>query len=767
MPIRFFVIVFLFAYLTIYSASYATDTSALPPAGPQASLPTSLINEIASEDENGDFSASGVFGQILNRTDNAAPPNETYQGLQKFWYNDFFGSFFNAVIQTIKQLIYKFRYDIVPNTISGLCKMVKNFFLNIDLTKRQNQVQDSNSFTFMLNQLNNTMHGIALDISLLLFILSIWRYWVDAAWKGSGNLMSPVGRLIFAIGMLIAWPTIYHFQIQLSNEMINTLFADTTGGIQFFDQAMSALFGMSNFPAAHSLALADTQSITLLAATTAGTSTEAFLPSLIIIVICFLAIILIYQLFYIIILKAIQTALLTAQYVFAPVFLVLLTNPVTDNIATSFIRTFVEVSLWNFIWIGLLKILVILLLSDFNPWGKLLTAIGVLQIMMDVPQFLAHAKISVASDFVSPRFFAKAAKEITGYDKKLSSGIEFLTNWFNGKKDKEGLKTNPDHDNLPLNSLSSDTTYGGYGTGLPNKSPGQHEKENAIQPQRKSPSSGLSGSLAAAAGLSQSATMAMSGSSGGTAFAAAAANSTAIALAVASINNSFGVPPGKANGSKPKRPSPTPGSDPYPKIPFNPGPSIGPSPNSDPHKIPPFDPLLLPPGGHYPLPLPNSILSLALSSSGILLTDKIIKFQQSSENSMANDRSFQDNQKAPSYQQDNLNRKISSKEEEKLPPLWSQPNSTGLTIDQAASNNIFTGAPALIFNQLYAFHTGAFNCYKKKRQSNAPHYFPPFHKDFAFPNLQSGSYFNDLIFVHGNIPTLMGIPPIYPGPGRI
>ncbi len=144
------------------------------------------------------------------------------------------------------------------------------------------------------------------------------------------------------------------------------------------------------------------------------------------IILFLLALIIIYQLTYVIILKAIQTALMTAQYVFAPIFLVLLTNPVTDNIATNYIRTFVEVSLWNFIWIGLLKILVILLYSNINPWGKILIAIGILQIMMDAPQFLAHAKISVASDFVSPHTVVKTLKNISGYDDKIKEGIKVL-----------------------------------------------------------------------------------------------------------------------------------------------------------------------------------------------------------------------------------------------------------------------------------------------------------------------------------------------------
>jgi hypothetical protein len=49
----------------------------------------------------------------------------------------------------------------------------------------------------------------------------------------------------------------------------------------------------------------------------------------------------------------------------------------------------------------MLKILVIMVLSDFNPWGKIILAVGILQLMIQVPSFLARAQISPMSDFIS------------------------------------------------------------------------------------------------------------------------------------------------------------------------------------------------------------------------------------------------------------------------------------------------------------------------------------------------------------------------------
>ena len=107
------------------------------------------------------------------------------------------------------------------------------------------------------------------------------------------------------------------------------------------------------------------------------------------------------ELIYILILKAIQTALLTAQYMFAPIFIVFFATPDTENVCAGFFRSFVEVSLWTFVWVGLLKVMVIVIFSAFNPWGKMVMTIGVLQLMIQVPSFLARAQISPMSDFIA------------------------------------------------------------------------------------------------------------------------------------------------------------------------------------------------------------------------------------------------------------------------------------------------------------------------------------------------------------------------------
>src|SRR5262249_43822315 len=102
--------------------------------------------------------------------------------------------------------------------------------------------------------------------------------------------------------------------------------------------------------------------------------------------------VLLYETLYLLVLKSIQIALLVSQYMFAPLFLVFFASPSTENTATQFVRSCVEISLWTFVWIGQMRILVLLLNTDIELWGKIPMVIGVLQLMMSVPHFMAKAQ---------------------------------------------------------------------------------------------------------------------------------------------------------------------------------------------------------------------------------------------------------------------------------------------------------------------------------------------------------------------------------------
>jgi hypothetical protein len=735
----------------------------------------SLIEQLQSQNMTATSSVFGPIAQLLETDNNNIDKSDTYLSLKQFWYNDIFKTFQNGLLQPLNQFFSKVIYEYLPAIITWLCNIVKQFFLNDDLTKIQNNSQNSNDFALLLNRLNATISGIALDISLLLFILSIWRYWVDAAWKGGGNLMSPVARLIFAIGMLLAWPTIYSFQIQLSNELISALFTDPNGNIQFLDPAIASFMASIINPAGIP---PTSEAITGFPAFITN-NFRPFIENIIPIILCFLFIIFICELIYLIILKAIQMAILTAQYVFAPIFLILLTNPVTDNIATGYIRTFVEVSLWNFIWIGLLKILVILLYSDFNPWGKLLTAIGILQIMMDVPQFLAHAKISVASDFVNPHLLVKKTKDIFNFDERI------------GVKKEKHSKTSPDNKDNSESSSSFALKEPGldfqnnniHSNLAPPTSRNKSTKQPGNQSNSNNPSNSNSSFLGAAAVSAGSlSAKTFSQSSDKTALAISSSNSSAnaLAIAMASINGSSSHPSSGHSGPDPNKPSPSnPNGPHYPNLP--------PKPPSDPPLGQNFGP-------DYPKLPPHSGFNSSTNSARRELEFVILPNKKSNDplltlkdnQNQHNDSIFAfSNQERPSNavcttdisQKSNHNRenpfitKLNSKDSNlpfnltNQPPVKVKENFCNPPLDNEGQLASFIGGPSLIFDQLYAFHTGAINYHLKQSKNTSPlmrGVFPAFTKTNDNLNYSSSPYSNNLIFGYGNTPTLMGIPPVYP-----
>jgi hypothetical protein len=98
--------------------------------------------------------------------------------------------------------------------------------------------------------------------------------------------------------------------------------------------------------------------------------------------------------------------------------------------------------------------MVIILYSQFNPWGKVTMAVGILQIMIQVPTFLARAQISPMSDFISAGLVTgglmkgasalanKAAGAMTQFSKYVTS-------------DMYGARGLPTHKNVAMNNTPS------------------------------------------------------------------------------------------------------------------------------------------------------------------------------------------------------------------------------------------------------------------------------------------------------------------------
>jgi len=387
------------------SGAQGTDpTARLFPDEP----PTTYVNQAA--EQNKDIVIQNVE-QLL--TDNFRQYNDTYVGLHTFWGDDIISNLFANIGQLIGKWLTEFINGWVSDTVQFLTGFLRVFVLNPNIAVNgMSNVPgggSSDDISPFIRQGADVMYGIAVDLLLLLFILCIWKYWAEASWRGGGNLVGAVGRLIFTSGLMLAWPTIYAFEIQITNEMIKAVYFNSADQVSALDAAMAAAVKGGLMAGAGLIANATApvagQAFGGLLGTGPGGIALGTVGNLVafvgLIIYLILGGILIAELVYILVLKAIQTALLTAQYMFAPIFLVFFATPDTENVTSGFVRSFVEVSLWTFVWVGLLKIFVIMILSDFNPWGKIILAVGILQMMIQVPSFLARAQISPMSDFIS------------------------------------------------------------------------------------------------------------------------------------------------------------------------------------------------------------------------------------------------------------------------------------------------------------------------------------------------------------------------------
>lgn len=366
-----------------------------------------------SAEQNKDIVIHDVTASLLS-SGMPGDYNETYLGLKNFWSEDIVSNFFANIGQVIGRWITEFIDGWISQVVQFLSAALRTFVLNPNIAvsglneHSHGAGGQSDDISPLIRQAADVVYGIAVDLLLLLFILAIWRYWADAAWRGDVGLMGAVGRLVFTAGLMLAWPTIYAFEIQITNEMIKALYANSAGQLAMLDTAMALavkaglVAGVALLASAFAPVVGQVVGGAIGGAGGMVLGTVGGVVSFVgLIVYLVLGGILVGQLIYLLVLKAIQTALLTAQYMFAPVFLVCFATPDTENVTSGFVKSFVEVSLWTFFWVGLLKILVIILSSDFNPWGKIILTIGILQMMIQVPSFLARARISPMSNYIS------------------------------------------------------------------------------------------------------------------------------------------------------------------------------------------------------------------------------------------------------------------------------------------------------------------------------------------------------------------------------
>jgi len=387
----------------IYADRGGTVDQALTQGGPGDT--TTFAQQSAENSQIVGDPGASVESTLMNGTNQAQGGGSGYNDLQYWWSNDVVGNLFNNIGQLLAKWFTEWIRGWVVPIVKYLTGALRTFVMNpniaVNALQGDTSAGQNDDISGYVRQAANINYGIACDLLLLLFILCIWRMWAEQAWRGGVGVMGAVGRLIFTSGLMLAWPTIYAFWIEISNEMIQAIYFNSADQVQMLDVAMADAIQGGLAGGAALVARSIAPLVGGAAIPFVGTLLGGVISAVGLIIFLLFAGVLIAELVYLLILKATQTALLTAQYMFAPIFLVCFAVPDTERIGSGYVQAFIEVSLWTFVWVGMLKIMVILLFSDFNPWGKVVVAIGVLQLMIQVPSFIARASISPMSDFIS------------------------------------------------------------------------------------------------------------------------------------------------------------------------------------------------------------------------------------------------------------------------------------------------------------------------------------------------------------------------------
>ncbi len=343
--------------------------------------------------------------------------NDVYNGLHQWYTDDIFDNLFAGIGQLFGKWLYEFIVGWMCDVVRFLTGALATFVLNPNIAN--NVAQGKDDISMSVHKMADIMMSIAIDLLLLLFILCIWKYWAEANWRGMLNPMASVMRLISTAGILLAWPTIYSFVTELANQMIKAVWFNTADSMAEFDQAIVTIIkaGLVDTAAGLVQALAPVMG-------TIGTNvgfggwvlgavggTVSFAAELIF---GLLTAIIIGQLLVILMLKAVQTAILIAQYMFAPLFIVFFAVPDTEQFTVKYMYAFCMVSLWTFVWLALFRLLIIVLNSANNPWGKILLVMGVLQLMIQGPAFIGSGYIDPKLSFLDPKDIVDKVRGVPG-----------------------------------------------------------------------------------------------------------------------------------------------------------------------------------------------------------------------------------------------------------------------------------------------------------------------------------------------------------------
>jgi hypothetical protein len=163
--------------------------------------------------------------------------------MNRFFGNTMIDNFFQNIGYLIGRWITEIVDGWIADTVQFLSAYLRVFVLNPNIavngfqnTPGQGVADDLSP---QIREIAATMYGIAIDLLLLLFILCIWKFWAEDAWRGGVHVFGAIGRLIFTLGLMIAWPTIYAFEIQISNEMIQAIYPTNADDLRKLEMVLT------------------------------------------------------------------------------------------------------------------------------------------------------------------------------------------------------------------------------------------------------------------------------------------------------------------------------------------------------------------------------------------------------------------------------------------------------------------------------------------------------------------------------------------------
>jgi len=307
---------------------------------------SSLISEAVEQNEH----SYGYLDALLN-LDSPGVYNDVYNGIQAF----FDRTIGLGWLPNLGQLIAKWITEFIQGWMAPLGEFM--VYWMIQFAYNPDVSVGTDGFSTQVRGMARGVRDLANDLLLLFFILSIWRYWSSAA-GGRGTIMGAVGRIIVAAAVMIAWPTIYHYVIQIANSSISLFLPTDSHYAEEVGRAVFNAFWKALTVGAVSAYLPTDSTFLGVIGAIGGLLIVTFLQIILVLAIGVAMLVALVGFFA---MRVVQLVLIVAAYPFAPFFLCLLVSPDTESYASGFIRSFVEATLWTFIWAGFMRLMVILL----------------------------------------------------------------------------------------------------------------------------------------------------------------------------------------------------------------------------------------------------------------------------------------------------------------------------------------------------------------------------------------------------------------------